>query len=402
MRDLLEDVKRSKYMSFIPDFLKENEDFLVFLALLFHEFDIAEKNIYRFTDLVNPDKVPIEFIEALGSYFNFTYLANATDDFNREALMRMRSIWEQRGTEHSIIMAGTHGGNDGYVGGDLFIPGYDISKELAELTIARDLVFRHNISKHSGTAVFESDIYRTGVLFLRVPYLDEDVKNIIYNVTPAGLRYVFEIMLDFFPSPGQDVGEFNELSFKKAFRVWPIDELERAKEDTDIDVILEICMKVLDDSVLTSPYALIHSKKNSGRMFSGRVGASYNSWMFDREVESIQGVSMLPMSMLKRQFTKNSSDSSAYIKLSSGEYVDTVSKGYANHIFGRNLDWLTTDVEIVKVSLDEGVYDIPLDGERDILPQDPLYDWRLVENERPGDLRDPCYMGDVEITFSRM
>ena len=172
MRDLLEDVKRSKYMSFIPDFLKENEDFLVFLALLFHEFDIAEKNIYRFTDLVNPDKVPIEFIEALGSYFNFTYLSNATDDFNREALMRMRSIWEQRGTEHSIIMAGTHGGNDGYVGGDLFIPEYDISKELAELTIARDLVFRHNISKHSGTAVFESDIYRTGVLFLRLPYLD--------------------------------------------------------------------------------------------------------------------------------------------------------------------------------------------------------------------------------------
>ena len=392
----MDEVRHSKYMSFVPDFLKENRDFLVFLALLFHEFDIAQENIQKFTDIVNPDKVPIEFLEALGSYFNFTYLSNATDEFNREALMRMRTIWEQRGTEHSIIMAGTHGGNEGYVGGELFIPEYPISKELAELTVARDLVFRHDISKFSGTAVYESDIYRTGILFLRLPYLDERVKNIIYNVTPAGLKYAFEIMLDFFPSDGAEVGDFNELSFRKSFRVWPINQAEREQENSDIDFWLEICPKFLDDDIYNSPYPLIHSKKNSGRMFSGRMGASFNSLWYDREIESEAGISMLPLSLLVKPFTKSSGDTSSYIRATTGEYLDTESKHYTGHITGRSLDLLTLDVERVVISEDEGVYDIPLNHERDILPQDPLYNWQLVKDLRPIDYRDPCYMGDFE------
>lgn len=234
-------------MSFVPDFLKENDDFIVFLALAFSEFDIAQENISKFTDLINPDKVPIEFLEALGSFFNFTYIQNASEEFNREALMRMRSIWEQRGTEHSIIMAGTHGYSDGYIGGDMFITDvdfdeesgvyklkYPISKELAEIDIPREFTFIHSKSDFSGIDLYESEFVRSGVIYLKVPYLDDHVKEALYRVTPAGVKYAFGFKLDFNPSDGAEIGEYGELSFHKSFRIYPKTEEERQAGDVEV------------------------------------------------------------------------------------------------------------------------------------------------------------------------
>ena len=296
---LVAELRRSRWMTLIPEYLRDNEDFLVFFALLIHEFDISLENIRTFTDLVNPDKVPIKFIQSLGAYFDYKYLSNADDEFNRELSMRMRSIWEQRGTEHAIIMAGSHAGNDGYVGGDIFIPGYPISKERAKLTVPRLKVF-----KHSTKSVFSGDHYfvkwgynSDGILWLEVPYFDDNVRQRVFEVTQAGLAYIFFTNYEFWPSPGADVGQWNELSVGKWLRVWPKTEAERISRNANLDMFLESILKIVPER---NQDLLIHSEQR-GRLHSGK-----RMFMYDRDVDMLNGVSMLPLSHLQLPFGKMS------------------------------------------------------------------------------------------------
>lgn len=427
---LAEDFRDNKYMSLVPDYLKWDQDFLVYFSFLVHEFNITNTNIRKFTDLIDPDKVPMGFIEALGAYMNYTYLPNASDDFNREVLMRMRTIWEQRGTEHSIIMAGTHGANDGWVGGEIFIPGYDISKNMAELEIPRNAIFRHNISKFSGLHRFPSEeFYAPGILLLRTPYFDEQVRRRVYENTPAGLKYIFEIMLDFFPDINQnpdDYGQYNELSFHKWFRIWPKDDIERLTDDTDIDFWYTINMTMVDDD----SGKLIHSKNR--KKHSGNWGASVHSILFNTELDLLLGTSMLPLPQLKVPFaikdyveilvpnketiihdevtrgskkfqsnelftTRSIADDSQYIISGSGEYLDKISKDTAEHIMGRSLDYKWAEFSIYDEDPSLGDIDLDYEGERPIWPDDATYFYPYVGDLRPCDLRDNFYQMDVII-----
>lgn len=195
IRDIWEQ-KREEYLYLVPEYLRTNDGFLVFLTLMIHEFDIAKHNIDLLPDLVNPDKVPMKFINDLGMYINYKYLDRATDEFNRDALMSMRSIWEMRGTDHAVIMAASHGYNPAYVGGDLFIPGYPITNELAELIIGSSRVFIHSRSKFSCIHVYpDSTSYRPGIIILIVPFINDNIRRKIYEVTPAGVRYVFWLFI---------------------------------------------------------------------------------------------------------------------------------------------------------------------------------------------------------------
>ena len=121
---LVDKLRNNKYMTLIPEKYKENENFLVFFYLLITQFNINEENIRNFTDLINNDKVPMKFLQNLGAFVNYSYQHLAKNDFNRELSMRMHNIWEQRGSKKSIVDAATYGDNIGWVGGDLWIPGY--------------------------------------------------------------------------------------------------------------------------------------------------------------------------------------------------------------------------------------------------------------------------------------
>lgn len=433
---ILERAKRSPYIFLVPEYLRENEDFLVFFYLLHSEFGITMDNIKRFTDLVNPDKVPIRFLESLGSYFNFKYLPNATDDFNREALMRMRPIWEQRGTKHSIIQAATHGDNDGWVGGDLFIPEYPISDRVAELEIPRRDIFRHSISHFSGSHKYAyTDHYMPGILLLRLVYLDEEVRRKIYATTPAGLKYIFEIMLDFYPNMPIDpdeVGQWNELSLFKKFRVWPKDDVERKQANSDIDFLYSMHIKVEEDD-REKLYTLIHS---DDRVIvpnhSGRMGGCTNSILFDRHLEIGMGASMLHTPLLKHPFgvvnmidanfpsddiflhnissmsgskvypsektfqVLKVADESQYIKSGTGEYLDIVGRRTAEHVYSRSLDNSIGDFWIYGEDPHLGDIDLSPVIERIITPKDCTYWTPYVGELKPWSHRSPFYSPDFE------
>lgn len=294
---MMKKIDIDKYIHLIPEYLRDNDSFLVFFQLLVNEFNITQYNIERFPDLVNPDKVPREFIEYLGMYFNYHYQDRGTEEFNRDLLMSQRTIWEMRGTDHAIIMAATHGDNEGYVGGDIFIPGYPISTDLAEITVARNKVFIHSKSPFSGSDVYsDSAIYRPGIIIISVPYINRDIRDRIDEVIPAGLKYVFRLISNFAPSDGADVGKYGELSWGKRIRVVPISPPDDPSSiNNAINLHYEINLKVNNYSEET----LIHSTR--GRYHSGKQQVS----LYQDQDFSI-GVSCLPISVLRRKFPLSS------------------------------------------------------------------------------------------------
>lgn len=299
---MAEKFDRSLYMSFIPEYLRGNEDFLVFLQLAATEFDITFENIEKFTDLINPDKVPMKFIEALGSFTDYKFIEQADDDFNRELLMRMRKVYEDRGTDHAIIMAATHGDNEGWVGGDIFIPGYPISKEKATLIIAQDEIFIHSRSKHSGGNVFQDgNTYMPGVIVIQLPYINDDIIQKIIEVMPAGVRFKFFLNIEIGGGTDPDyTGEYGELSVHKFFRVVPLTDEEKAAQNAAINLVLTMDPEVKRDSsdllirsVRPGKNSGVHNRgKRSGRML-----------VFEDNVySSLIGASMLAHSFLTQGF----------------------------------------------------------------------------------------------------
>lgn len=322
---IIDEIKNSKYMSLIPNRYLENEDFLVFIYLLIHQWNVNEENIRKFIDLVNNDKVPMKFLQNLGSYVNYTYQPLAKNDFNRELSMRMFNIWEQRGTKKAIIDAATYGDNKGWVGGDLFIPEYWKPGQVAGFELPRDRIFRHSISKFSSTHVFQDGkTYLPGVILLSVPNLTKEIKRRVYEVTPAGRKYLFQLESEFYPNEDIDpleIGDFRELSFYKWMRIWPkgkLEEIPPYDRNTDIDMWIIIDMLVQMDEAFD---ILIHSRNDEGRkLHSGRI---VNLTDYGLEVNML--ASSLPIANLKIPFnTKNGYPLADwyYKKSQSGEYLD--------------------------------------------------------------------------------
>ena len=112
-----------KYDKFFPATLRESKDFSVFIKLADKELSTIEDTITLMETLTNIDRTPSEFVKSIGRIIGFTYVDSYDEDVQRECI---KSVWEARkeiGTHHALVMAATYGDIDGYLGGDLFIPG---------------------------------------------------------------------------------------------------------------------------------------------------------------------------------------------------------------------------------------------------------------------------------------
>ena len=422
---LIDRIKNSKYMTLIPEKYRENENFLVFFYLLTQQFDINEENIRNFTSLINNDKVPMKFLQSLGAFNNYTYQHLAKNDFNRELSMRMFNIWEQRGSKKSIIDAATWGDNVGWVGGDLWIPGYYQPSQVATFELPRDKIFRHSISKFSSTHVFEDGkTYMPGIILLSVPNLTKEVKRRIYEVTPAGRKYIFQIESSFFPNDGIDnleIGSFNELSFYKKMRIYPKNVFEENPpydRDTDIDFTYEIDMLVDMEELWD---ILIHSETRGRRYHSGHLTNITNN-----EYIMNMACSTLPISVLTHKFSVDGNDSltdSSYKKADTGEYLDTYNnKGIdsitrdINSVYSNSLDLdVHKEVRLTAIrsenssirskhgktsGITTSVVDAFVEAEP-ILPSDSLYSVDDVADLHEWDYRDEFYSHGVELNTDK-
>lgn len=319
---LIDRIKESPYINLIPDYLRENEDFLVFFYLMAKEWDTSTTYIDNFTDLINPDKVPKQFIENLGAYSNFTYNKKASVEFNREVLMRMFTVWKMRGTEHSIVMNAIHGDNPAYIGGDIFIPNYPISTDKASLSKPRDRIFILSKSKLSSRDVFEdAREFRAGVLELEVPYMSKQIKEKVYAVTQAGVKYIFITTTQFSPNidlPKRDIDEYGNLAFNMVVYPKTRYEKENYYDNHGMDTWLEINMHISDpwryDTLILS------------RLSTGLPLLSGPSIDIEDSIIQDMGASMLPLSYLCQPFDTKIKDNSKYIISNTGEYIDYKTK----------------------------------------------------------------------------
>lgn len=333
----------SKYIQMVPEYLRSHDDFLVFFALLCHEFNITELNINSFSDIINPDKVPKQFLESLGYFMNYHYQDRASIDFNRELLMRNRKLYEDRGSEKSIIMAATHGSNEGYLGGDIFIPGYSISKDIAELSVARDRIFIHSKSKLSSTSVYaDGASFLPGVIVLSMPYLDNSVRAKLWEVIPAGIRLRYNIVISFTPNEqdpediynfippyGVPKDEYGNLTYKPYIRVVPIvskgDDFNSIENPIDFEYIINMSVMPTSDILVFSDktlskssyfdenglYKPIYDKYGNiiykvPLLHGRRIHSGTKTIMEDYDYESSLGVSALPLSLVRRPFDLSS------------------------------------------------------------------------------------------------
>lgn len=422
---LVDKLRNNKYMTLIPEKYKENENFLVFFYLLITQFNINEENIRNFTDLINNDKVPMKFLQNLGAFVNYSYQHLAKNDFNRELSMRMHNIWEQRGSKKSIVDAATYGDNIGWVGGDLWIPGYYKPSAIAGFELPRDRIFRHSVSKFSSTHVFEGGkTYMPGVILLSVPNLTRLVKKRIYEVTPAGRKYIFQIESSFFPNDGidkLDIGSYNELSFYKRMRVYPKDINEENPpydRDTDIDFTYEIDMMANMDEFFN---ILIHSENRGKKYHSGHL-TNITNYGYEMNMSA----SMLPVSFLSNKFPVNGNDSlpdNAYKKSKTGEYLDTYNNKGIDSIM-RNISLIddnNVDLDVhreVRLTairsesssnrsgngkmsgITSSIVDAFVESEP-ILPSDCLYSVDDVADLNENSFRDEFYSSGVQINGDR-
>lgn len=428
-----DELAKSRYRNFVPEYLWNNDNFKIWLKLMDSEFSSIFENIRTYPDIVNPDKTPKEFLESLGAYSNYTYNTLGSVDFNRELLTRMFSIWKQRGTEHSIIMAATHGNNKAYVGGDLFVPGYPISNDEASISIPFRNIFIHNQSNFSGEDVFaDGDQHMPGVIVLTVPDLSEAIRDRVLSVMPAGVKVYYEVSSNFPPNtdlPDIDLGDFNILSFYKWLRVWPKTSIEKQgyNHNADIDVTYTIESEVLPYYLIDT---LVHSRNDTGRMHSG-----FYETMLQTDMSLFSSVSMLSLSRLKHPFKVNGEylDDSKYIKSKTGEYLDTLEKDGVSQLYHDLGTVLNDDVEVEKYynitftpstntkisTSNSGTPELKKSGvhsslanrsgmitgditvyapESPIFPDDVLYSVDTIQDKTPYDLRDVFYADSPDVT----
>lgn len=252
----------------IPHVLLEDEDYKVFLDLISIIHDDIKEMISKFPELVDIDNAPEIFLPKLSALIRYKYRHDIDEDIQREIIKRMISIYRDRGTDDSIIMAATYGNDPLWIGSHVFLPGADTNKPRATITHPIDYVFRHDISKHSGLHRFsDATRWTAGTLIINVTYIDDEIRNAIKKVIPAGLRIYFDII----STPGGD-GEFGEVIFGE----WTLWEFYEIDYSVNIKDRLEV--------------AIFDVKGSGRRLRSGR------QLLFDSmDLEIFKGWSMLPI-----------------------------------------------------------------------------------------------------------
>lgn len=252
----------------IPHVLLEDEDYKVFLDLISIIHDDIKEMISKFPELVDIDNAPEIFLPKLSALIRYKYRHDIDEDIQREIIKRMISIYRDRGTDDAIIMAATYGNDPLWIGSHVFLPGADTNKPRATITHPIDYVFRHDISKHSGLHRFsDATRWTAGTLIINVTYIDDEIRNAIKKVIPAGLRIYFDII----STPGGD-GELGEIVFGE----WILSEFYEIDYSVHIKDRLEV--------------AIFDVKGSGRRLRSGR------QLLFDiMDLEIFKGWSMLPI-----------------------------------------------------------------------------------------------------------
>lgn len=176
-----------------PDILRNSEDFQVFVKLASKELGDIKNAIEILQTLSNADRTPQEFLKSLGDIISYNYVDSYDDEIQRECL---KYYWNQSnkdvGTKKALQMMATYGSNEGYLGGDLFLPGTFRQMTEAIVVLPREYLFCWSKSTWSGEDKRPGPIiYKEGTILIEVRELNQVIRDRVESVKPAGMQIVY-------------------------------------------------------------------------------------------------------------------------------------------------------------------------------------------------------------------
>lgn len=180
-----------------PDILRDSEDFQIFVKLASKEMNDIKDAIEILQTLSNADRTPQEFLRSLGEVISYNYVDSYDEEIQRECL---KYYWDQSkeiGTKKALQMMATYGDNEGYLGGELFLPG--TFRELTEaiVVLPREYLFCWSKSSWSGEDKRPGPIiYKEGTILIEVRRLNQVIRNRVESVKPAGMQIVYKYIKD--------------------------------------------------------------------------------------------------------------------------------------------------------------------------------------------------------------
>lgn len=181
------------FYDYVPESLVEDTNYQVFLRLIGILSGETKTLIEQFPELVDVDNAPERFLPKLSRLIKYKYNFAIDDEIQREVIKRVIEIYRDRGTDDSIIMAATYGADKEWIGSHVFIPGYTL-RSLASLYYPGDHLFRYSVSALSGSdTIQDGETSRMGIIQINVGYINDDIRQAIRMVVPAGLKWFINI-----------------------------------------------------------------------------------------------------------------------------------------------------------------------------------------------------------------
>lgn len=212
----------------LADYVRDQNDFLVFVGLLQEIFDDIKSVADVFDTLADVDSVIEMFLPKLAYLLNYKYRYDIPDYINRDIIKRLLWLYEQKATDKDVLDAADYGTNDKWVGSTLFLPDAKPDERLATIDYPVHSLFTHNISGFDRSDRYpDSGRYRGGVIVLKVKKLDSRTREAVRRVLPAGLKCYYDYSGEF----GDGGGSLGTVDFGAYFEVY---------EDTLLDQALVI------------------------------------------------------------------------------------------------------------------------------------------------------------------
>lgn len=191
--------RRKVMQHYFPEFLANNKDFVIYINLLADKMGLVTDYIELFNRLTDIDRTPEKFLKDLSQLVGYNFIDEVDPKIQREIIQRIFNKYRARGTEQSIIDMAVHGDNEGYIGGDLYLPGYYKDEGTAVLVFPREHLFTWDKSRWSGTDVFpDSNYNQDGILEIRVTHISDKIKERIEKeVKPAGVKCLYRTLISF-------------------------------------------------------------------------------------------------------------------------------------------------------------------------------------------------------------
>lgn len=203
--------RRQVIRGLFPQHLQENIDFNIFIDMTAEELGQVADYIELFSALGAVDSTPERFLKDLSHTIGYDYTESQDADLQREAIKRIFSVYEQRGTEESILKTADYAKSFDWVGGDIFLTKNDVPIRYAKIFYPNRHLFRHSMSDHSGADKYsDAKRWREGVVILRLDIINKRVRDAVREVIPAGVKYFFDIYAEIYGD-----GAYGEIQFKE-------------------------------------------------------------------------------------------------------------------------------------------------------------------------------------------